>query len=343
MPDLDIVTHISVEKAQPGGYHYLHESTLAWHDGALYVGWANHRLLEVNVKDELVRGRCSHDGGFTWGPAETWAEAPLGGGESFNHPVIASALGQLWGFFTRWEAKRPDTAIFTRDAASGQWHETGARIPGFIPFRPPVKLRDGNWIMSGEVFWFDGAVAISHGDDFSHWDVVTLPNPQAIKLHFAETTLLELDDRMVAICRPSRANSAPVAESRDGGRTWTPLVYSNFPLAESQPYCGTLSTGQHYLITDNLQEERALFSIAVTAPGGSQFTKVWKIRHQQYPKRRLFGGWGGDSVPGGSMVGMPTEWSYPGVEEHDGKLYISYTQGKEDCMLSIIPMSVLAV
>ena len=25
MPDLDVVTHVSVEKAQPDGYHYLHE------------------------------------------------------------------------------------------------------------------------------------------------------------------------------------------------------------------------------------------------------------------------------------------------------------------------------
>ncbi len=39
MPDLDCVTHVSVEKAQPGGYHYLHESSPAWHKGNLYVSY----------------------------------------------------------------------------------------------------------------------------------------------------------------------------------------------------------------------------------------------------------------------------------------------------------------
>ena len=40
---------------------------------------------------------------------------------------------------------------------------------------------------------------------------------------------------------------------------------------------------------------------------------------------------------------MPTEWSYPSAVEHDGNLYIAYTQGKEDCALSIVPIGVLAV
>ena len=47
-------------------------------------GLRDHRLFEINVKDELLRGRVSQDGGFTWSPAQTWAAAPLLGGESFN-------------------------------------------------------------------------------------------------------------------------------------------------------------------------------------------------------------------------------------------------------------------
>ena len=53
MPDLDVVAHVAIERAVPGGYHYLHESAIAWHREALYVCWANHPLREVNVKDEL--------------------------------------------------------------------------------------------------------------------------------------------------------------------------------------------------------------------------------------------------------------------------------------------------
>ena len=199
MPELAIVTHISVEKAQPERFHYLHESSIAWHHGLLYAGWANHRLEEVNVKDELIRGSVSTDG-FTWRQPTTWVEAPVVGGESFNHPVITSHADRLWGFFTCWEDEKPGVAIFTLDEATGRWDATGARIPGFLPFRPPMQMADGNWIMSGEHHWHEAAVAISHGDDWACWDMVEIPR-NGIELMFPETTLMEQGEQLLAIMR----------------------------------------------------------------------------------------------------------------------------------------------
>ena len=305
----------------------------------LYAGWANHPLFEANVKDEVLRGRQSSDGGLTWGPVKTWAAPPLLGGESYNHPVLSVHQGKLWGFFTRWEREQPRTEIFTLDETAQTWQPRQAHIPGFLPFTPPRKMRDGNWIIGGEKHWYEAAVAISHGDDFTRWDVVQIPRPDEIALLFPETTLFERGDTLVAICRPKNAKTAPAAESKDCGRTWTPLRLSNFPLAASKPLCGRLSTGQQYLITDNLEQGRALLSIAVTAPGGDLFCRIWKIRHQQTPLRRLLGSPDGKKT----HVGGNTEWSYPAAIEHDGKLYVIYTQGKEDCALSIIPLTALAV
>jgi len=339
MPDLAVVTQVAVERAQPDGFHYLHESTVAWHKGLLHLGWANHRILEMNEVEEQLRGRTSTDGGLTWSPATDWAVPSVGGSESYNHPVMLSHEGTLWGFFTRWESKQPRAEIFTLDEKSGKWTPKQAHIPGFIPFCPPRKLRDGNWIIGGELGWCESAVALSHGDDFTKWDVVQLPRPADIQLLFPETALVDRGDELLALCRPKGARTAPASVSRDGGRTWKPLRLSNLPLAESKPLAGTLSTGQHYLIFNNLDAGgRSLLSIAVTAPGGRTFCRVWKIRHQQFPKRRLLGG-----RAGGSLVGEPTEWSYPAAVEQDGKLYVSYTQGKEDCALSIIPLTALAV
>ncbi|MCX6909040.1 MAG: exo-alpha-sialidase, partial [Verrucomicrobia bacterium] len=289
MPDLDVVTHVQVERAQRGGYHYLHEPAIAWHNGVLHAGWANHRLFEANEKDELLRGRRSTDGGLTWGPATIWIAPPSLGGESWNHPVIMSHQGKLWGFFTRWEKEVPRAEIFNLDEAKQTWQPVQAHIPGFIPFTPPRKMRDGNWIMGGELGWTEAAIAISHGDDFTRWDVVQIPRPEAMTLLFPETTLLERGDTLIAICRPKGTKTAPVSVSKDCGRTWTPLCPSNFPIAQSKPLCGRLSTGQQYLITDNLEQGRGLISIAVTAPGGDSFCRIWKIRHQQTPLRRLLG------------------------------------------------------
>ena len=338
MPDLDVVTHVAVERAVRGEFHYLHESALAWHKGALYLCWANHPLMERNVKEELIRGTRSLDGGFTWEAPEVWAQPGPEGAESCNHPVLASHAGRLWGFFTHWRDEAPATDIFVLDEAGRCWTPTGASIPGLIPFRPPLKMRDGNWIIGGEETWREPAVAVSQGDDFTSWRLVRIPRPADMELLYPEVTLMDLGERLVAICRPRLAGTAPVSVSDDRGRSWTPLRFSNFPLASSQPYCGKLSTGQHYLVTNNREEGRTLLSIAVTRPGGDAFERVWKVRHQQFPKRRLFGGWGG-----ATQAGRPTEWSYPAAVERDGNLYISYTHGKEDCALSIVPVSVLAI
>ncbi|HEY3329706.1 MAG TPA: exo-alpha-sialidase [Capsulimonadaceae bacterium] len=337
MPDLDIVTHVAVERAQEGGYHYLHESGIAWFKGTLYAVWANHRTAEVNTKDELIRGRMSTDGGYTWSEAKTIIEAPAGGSTSYNHPAIGVANGKLWLFVTRWDNERPSTELLVLDEATGSFTTTGTIIPTLVPFRPPMKMANGNWIVSGESYWYDGAVAISHGDDFTKWDLSLIPNPDKLELTFVETTILERGNQLVAIVRPQDRHAAPVSVSDDFGKTWSPLVRSNFAIASTQPYCGMLSTGQQYLITGNYEEQRHLMSIAVTKPGGTKFERIWKIRHQQYPRVRLFGGWGE-----GSRAGQTTEWSYPAAIENDGKLYITYTQGKEDCCLSIIPISVLA-
>ncbi|MBI5684579.1 MAG: exo-alpha-sialidase [Verrucomicrobia bacterium] len=337
--DLDVVTHVQVERAQRGGYHYLHEPALAWHNGVLHAGWANHPLFEANEKDELLRGRCSTDGGLTWGPATTWIAPPSLGGKSWNHPVIFAREGKLWGFFTRWEKELPRVEIFNLDDAKQTWQPVQAHIPGFIPFTPPRKMRDGNWIMGGELGWTEAAIAISHGDDFKRWDTVKIPRPDAMKLLFPETTLFERGDTLIAICRPRDMKTAPASISKDCGRTWTTLSPSNFPLAQSKPLCGRLSTGQQYLITCNLEQGRSLLSIAVTAPGGDAFCRIWKIRHQQTPVRRLLG----SANDKKTKVGGNTEWSYPAAIEHEGKLYVIYTHGKEDCALSIIPVSALAM
>lgn len=333
MRDLPVVTHVQVERAQKDGFHYLHEPAIAWHNDVLFAGWANHPKLEVNVRDEVLRGRTSRDGGFTWSDVSTWIAAPALGGESFNHPVLFRHQDRLWGFFTRWEKERPRTEIFTLDDATGAWKSLGCHIPGFLPFTPPRKMSDGNWILAGELHWYEAAVAISHGDDFTQWEVVQIPRPAGVTLQFPETTLFERGDELFAICRPKDMKTAPAAMSRDHGRTWSPLQPSNFPLAASKPLCGRLSNGRQYLITCNLEQGRALLSIAVTDPGGSLFNRIWKIRHQQTPKRRLLG-----SLTGTPSVGNYTEWSYPSAVEHDGKLYVLYTQGKEDCALSICPI-----
>jgi hypothetical protein len=348
MCDPDIITHVNVERAQEGGYHYLHESGCVWHHGRLYVGFANHPLLERNIEDEVIRGRVSDDGGMTWGPTQMWAQEPMTGGCSFNHPVFASYNNKLWGFFTRWEkdVELPRTEILQLEESTNRWQAINANIPTFIPFHPPMQTQDGNWIMAGESFWYEAAVAISKGDDWTQWELVIIPRREGLEFMFPETALIDQGDRLIAFCRPRNHGLGQIAYSYDHGHTWTQLQDSNYPMRSSQPCAGLLSTGQHFLITDHLDVDRHLLMIALTEPNGRVFKKALKIRHQAYPLRRHFGGYNIEKQrkPNTkSLVGTETEWSYPSAIEHEGKLYISYTQGKEDCVLSIIPINCLKI
>jgi hypothetical protein len=342
MCDLDVVTHIAVERAKPGGYHYLHEATIAWHHDRFYLGWANHRTKETGDHDELIRG-CTSTDAVHWSEPTIWLQAPMVGASSHNHPLLFSHGGKLYGFFVCWrEDHIPGTELFILNDDTGVWEwQIESAIPKFVPFCTPQRMADGNWIIGGECHWDDAAVAISNGDDLTRWKMVKIPRPDNLKLLYPESAIINRgNNNLLAFCRPQQhtptvpdAWTAPVSESHDGGHTWMPLGLSNFPLAPSQPFAGRLSTGQNYLLTNNLEEKRCLLTIAVTGPESGLFRHIFKLRHQQWPRIRLFG----------NAVGQPTEWSYPGAIEHDGNLYIVYTQGKEDCVLSIVPVEALVV
>ena len=75
--------------------------------------------------------------------------------------------------------------------------------------------------------------------------------------------------------------------------------------------------------------DRNTLTVAVTRPGAKTFCRIWRVRHGACPK------------PRGQGRCARVQWSYPYAHEHDGKLYVVYSIGKEDCGLSIIPLAAL--
>lgn len=352
IPLLDHVTHVMVERAVAGEYHYLHESAVAWHRGALHVGWANGPVRETNTCDEVYRGRCSRDGGRTWSPVET--VGPADTLTAHNHGVYLSAGGTLWAFMARWDNLRrePDkwdlAAIdaglvtehceaFTRDERNGGWVSQGLLLKDFIPFDRPKRLDSGRWIMAGETaFIGQPAVLLSEGDDLRRWRRVAMPLPAGLVLKFPETSLFVHGQRLTAVIRhqpvgvPSEnwpRGIALAAQSEDGGETWSEVSPSNLPMATSKPFADNLSTGQRVLVSSTPPGGRNTLTVAVSRPGESRLSRIWRIRHGVSPARFL----------------RNPQWAYPAAVEHEGALYVTYSVSKEDCALSIIPLSALAV
>ncbi len=332
------------------GYRFLHGVALCFHSGRLYASFGHNQGGE-NTDTEEARFCVSEDDGKTWGGVRTIdsGDGPVG----VSHGAFLSHKGTLWAFHGAYTGtmKGVHTRAYVLDETTQQWQPKGTVIEdGFWPMQEPQKMDDGNWIMAGlKVSAGDPAVvAISHGEDFTRWDVVPIPQAKDLKKMWGESTVIVNGKQITSLSRYGDGAEALVATSEDFGRTWREMRPSNLPMATSKPIAGTLSTGQRFLVcttTADSGKRRSPLTIAVSRPGETLFSKVFVIRHAE------FTGGPGESNKGAAL-------SYPYAVEHDGKLYVGYSNsgdkstrvgtGRElwnnnSAELAVIPVASLSV
>jgi len=314
---------------------------LAWHKGKLYASYGFNKGSE-NTATEEAHGRVSGDGGKTWGPPVVMdhGEGNLG----VSHGVFLSRGGRLWAFMGAFydQFQRTHTRAYTLNESSGAWEPRGVVIEGgFWPMQEPQKMADGNWIMAGarvsHGYDFVGdlpAVAISRGDDFTHWELVVIPAARGLGNIWGESAVIVEGKRITNLSRYGARAVAVVSFSEDYGRSWTPSKPSNLPMATSKPYAGILGSGQRFLVcttTADTGGARSPLTIAVSKPGESVFSRVFVIRRSVFPE--------------GPGVSDPrADFSYPYAIEHAGKLYIGYTHKSHAANeLAVIPIRSLEI
>ncbi len=298
------------------GYRFLHGVALCWHDGRLYASFGHNQGGE-NTATEEARYTVSDDGGRTWSAPATidrGDELDLG----ISHGVFWSHQGQLWAFQGAYRGTM--TGVHTRayrlDQAARRWLPEGTGVEGgFWPMQPPQRMADSNWVMAGISVGGanPAAVAISHGDDARHWDLVRIPPAEGTM--WGESTVIVDGAHVLNIARYGAQATALVATSDDCGRTWTASAPSNLPMVTSKPFAGVLSTGQRYLIATTTADSgtrRSPLTIALSRPGEAAFSQVRLIRGALWP-----------NGPGESH--RDAALSYPYAVEHDGYLYVGYS------------------
>ena len=333
---------IKAREPEVDGYNWLHGVAVCWHKGRLYATFGHNKGHE-NTSTEVARGRVSSDGGRSWGPVFTIDDGDTAN-PAVSHGVLLSHAGQLWAFHGAFHdrMKQVHTLAFVLDETSDTWQPRGVVAEeGFWPLQEPLKMDDGNWIMAGISVngGYGGpndpaAVAISHGDDFTNWDVVVIPKPENLDM-WGESTVVVNGPEILNIAR-WRDPVALAAASKDYGRTWTESREANLPMAASKPYAGTLSTGQCYLVattTADSGNRRSPLTIAVSRPGEKFFSKVYRMR---------------DAVHDGPGESAPKcRLSYPYAVEHDGKLYVAYSNdgsrgaNRNSSELAVVPVKSL--
>ena len=299
------------------GYRFLHGVALCFHKGRLYASFGHNRGGE-NTDTEEARFCVSEDDGKTWGEVRTMdaGDGPVG----VSHGAFLSHKGTLWAFHGAYTGtmKGVHTRAYVLDEATQRWQPKGTVIEaGFWPMQEPQMMADGNWIMAGLKVGagYPAVVAISHGEDFTRWDVVSIPPAKDLGKMWGESTVIVKGKQVTSLSRYGEKAEALVATSEDYGRTWSEMRPSNLPMATSKPIAGTLSTGQRYLVcttTADSGNRRTPLTIAVSRPGETLFSKILVVRHAEFP-----------TGPGESNKSAAL--SYPYALEHDGKLYVGYS------------------
>ncbi len=329
--DVPGMTHRTIHRATAAGYKFLHGAAILEHAGIFYATWANSPVNE-NGPFETLQGRRSKDEGKTWSPVEMIAPDPPGP-QRHSHGVLLVHEGKVWCICSRFGIGTPgrhfpglQAEAFVLDPASDRWQSKGIVMDNCWPCDQPIRMTNGDWITGG--LDRDGmpVVAISRQDDLTRWTIVHIPVATAMKPSFAETTVCSDRNSVLAVIRGG-GGIAWIATSEDFGHTWTITRPSNLPMARAKPYLGKLSTGQLYLLFNPI--DRDVLAIAVGAPGQMTLNRVWRIRHGKSGPPRF---------PGRAKS---KQWSYPYGYEFNGRLYVVYSIGKENCGLSILPLQAL--
>jgi hypothetical protein len=321
--DIPILDGVSFHVIKPyefdkDGYRFLHGVALAWHKGRLHASFGHNKGGE-NTDTEEARFTTSDDGAKTWSLVAT-IDAGDEPGVGVSHGVFLPLRGRLWAFHGAYTGTMQNvhTRCYLLDDTSGTWQHKGTVIEGgFWPLGEPRGMEDGNWIIAG-ISVGNGnpaAVAISHGDDVMKWDLVIIPRAEGLGSMWGESSVIVDGRRITNIARYGEHAQALVAVSDDFGRTWTSSQPSNLPMTTSKPCAGILSNGQRYLICSTSADggkRRSPLTIAVGKPAETTFSKVFVIRHAEFP------GGPGESHENAALA-------YPCATEHDGKLYVGYS------------------
>ena len=332
VPFVEGIEHRTILDARGHDFKFLHGAAIINFKGTFYANWANSPLNE-NHPNETLQGRHTKDPLGKWSPVEIIAPG-YEGLDRHSHGVYLEHNGELWTFPARFgvgaEGERftgLGAEAFVLNEKTGTWENRGRVMDNCWPYDEPIKMDNGNYITGGQDKDGLPVVAISHGDNLLKWDTVLIPYSEELRPKFGETTVWAEGENVLAVIRGG-AGEAWVSTSKDCGKTWERAMPSNLPMVRSKAYLGKLSTGQLYLVS-NLKNRDTLV-ISVGKPGKMTLSSMWRIRH-------------GKSVPPrfeGKAKGK--QWSYPYAHEHDGKLYVVYSVGKEDCGLSVIPVKSLA-
>jgi hypothetical protein len=338
LPQCPGVRYATIAPAQPradGGHAFQHGAHLVRHKGAWLASYAVNLGAE-NTGGEYVQVRLSNDDGRTW--RDHSRLVPPAGVESLSHGVMRVHEGRLHAWLAAFNGylQGVHTRHFVWAEDGAGWEARGEAIgEGFWPLQEPLVQTNGAWLMAGCVLTEPWRPAVARADapDAARWRVCRIEygdTPEA----WPESTVLPGAGHVLNLSRHGPTRRLHRALSRDGGEHWTPAEPTDLAFADSKPAAGVLADGRPWLLGTTGAEpvlRRDPLTLALGEPGREGFTRLYVVRPAVLP-----GGSEVESHPDAAL-------SYPHAVEHDGQLYVAYSNsaGRRGANLNSIELAVV--
>jgi predicted neuraminidase len=287
---------------EKASFPQCHASTMAETKGSLVAAWFG----GTREKNPDVGIWVSRHTGAKWTEPVEVANGVQDGGKRFpcwNPVLFQPSKGPLLLFYkvgpspSRWWGM-----LLTSDDGGKTWSK-------------PQRLPDGIWgpIKNKPIELPGGTILCGTSDESKGWRVYMQTTADLGKswksvgplndgrtMAAIQPTILMHGDKLQILCR-SKHGRIVESWSKDGGKTWSELTWTELPNPNSGIDAVTLKDGRHLLVYNPTRSGRSPLNVAVSKDG-----KVWQ-----------------DMLV---LEKEPGEFSYPAViQTSDGLVHITYT------------------
>jgi predicted neuraminidase len=231
----------------------------------------------------------------------------------WNPVLFQPAKGPLLLFYKVGPDPRTWWGELRTSADGGRTWSESRRLPEGIlgPIKnKPVQLPNGDLLCPSSTESVDRdewRVHFERTPDLGRtWStVVPAPAPDGRELNAIQPSILFHGGNVLQAVGRTREKAVFQTWSRDGGRTWSPVVPTEVPNPSAGTDAVTLKDGRHLLIYNPVTRGRTPLSIAVSQDG-----KIWQ--------------------PALVLEKEPGEYSYPAIiQGRDGIIHVTYTWKRE--------------
>lgn len=257
----------------------------------------------------------------SWSAPVEVARAP--GVPTWNPVLFRGQDNRVWLFYKFGPSPETWTAAYKISADDGKTWSPPTQLPSGLlgPIKDkPIRLANGDIVAGTSVESYKSWTAwVERSEDGGktwtvHGPIVIPGQPYGV----IQPTLVELSPNRLRMFLRSRQGFIYMADSSDGGRTWTPARPTTLPNPNSGIDCVRLRDGRILMVYNRSSRERTPLNVAISSDNG----ETWR------PLLELETG--------------PGEYSYPAViQAANGDVHITYTWNRTRIKHAVIAWDAL--